>query len=291
MTQIDLVDAIQSVSEIVRKISEPAALTFQRRKQAIRKSIDTVSSAVVDYAPAQTSENNSNVLKSIRAVSLPISDYLEALVPTKAIHSDPSPSILKAVRRQYDENLHSDFMAALLRPSVSPTVARRFFEALWSRATGTEAQSQTTCGFQTAGREVRLDQLNQRLEGTEKGWRRIDILVETADRTLIIENKVYSSESENQTKDYYSAVKTCRPSHMVRGLLLSPFGTIPDSNDFSPLTYFELYTILTEILESAQTPGEDDAQLLKFYLQELGETIVKPMIKALETSRPFLKGA
>ena len=96
-------------------------------------------------------------------------------------------------------------------------------------------------------REVRLDSLNCRLGGTAIGARRIDILVHTDEHIFIIENKVHSAESAEQTQDYFRAISDgLGKNHQIVYLLLSPDGRSAQCRHFSPISYIDLFGLILE---------------------------------------------
>lgn len=90
-------------------------------------------------------------------------------------------------------------------------------------------------------------------------WTVLDISYEYADeikrRTIpmVIENKIYSKERKNQTKDYYDAMNDYfenkdKPKDIVIGVLLSPQEIQPESDNFVCITYQELLNYVIEPL-------------------------------------------
>jgi hypothetical protein len=90
-------------------------------------------------------------------------------------------------------------------------------------------------------------------------WTVLDISYEYADEEkrriipMVIENKIYSKERKNQTKDYYDAMNDYfenkdKPKDIVIGVLLSPQEIQPESDNFVCITYQELLNYVIEPL-------------------------------------------
>jgi hypothetical protein len=193
----------------------------------------------------------------------------------------PQVSLMRALGKAYDENLHSDFLATLLSPECVGQLAYRLFDML--HAIGRDGS--TACGqatFQFSYREVRLDQLNPNLEGTQRGARRIDVLVKRRNAVLLIENKVWSLESESQTADYFDAVSGSPYAKDYEGksrwiasyLFLSPDGTEPAHPKFVAISYEDLYQCLVSLIDGG-TWSEDGARVLNLNATEIGELLVR----------------
>lgn len=191
-------------------------------------------------------------------------------------------STLKLIGRHRDENLHSDFIAKMLSTSAVGNFAEAFLARL--------VNDSSIKGYQFADREVRLEQLDQRLLGTARGSRRIDVLVKAQGIVLVIENKIDSQELENQTLDYGNVVRRrYGRNRRVYFLLLSPSGMSARCSDYKSLDYRDLYEILVSTLRNVPV-SLDTKHLVESYLRCLTATFFEPEIKDLQSSIEQLKG-
>lgn len=204
-------------------------------------------------------------------------------------------SILSLIKKHNNENLHSDFIAALLDPAIMGQFANKFFirlVACQSNLKNNEVKTNT----QKAYREVRLDSISSEINDPNLGAKRIDILVETESHVLIIENKVYTFESENQTKDYYRWTKSgYEEKDKRKGIttevvpfFLSPSGMPASSSRFINISYFDLYEFIIELDKYCISTGAS-RELLEFYKKELENTILLSQINAINYSSNFLR--
>jgi PD-(D/E)XK nuclease superfamily len=119
------------------------------------------------------------------------------------------------------ELVHSAVLAWLLKPSARHGLGTAFLVDL----------VRTTWGEEVEGAEAAA--VHREVERRDKGrWRRTDVVVETGELTLVIENKVYSDESKGQCEDLYR-LWTRRTegegteARNVRFVLLSRHGRMP----------------------------------------------------------------
>jgi len=190
--------------------------------------------------------------------------------------------ILKLLNREHDENLHSDFLAMLLRPSTCGD----FAYDLAARISGGKLSPRPK--FQFVQREVILQNLGFSSASQEIGLRRLDLLIERDDAVIVIENKVLSTESESQTEDYALAVMEAyrwseKPLHFV---LLSPAGSIPRSSNFNPVSYGALRSM---ILEGVQLIPEVVKPAAMSYLASLDAVIGFSFAAAISQAQKFLE--
>lgn len=120
-----------------------------------------------------------------------------------------------------DENKLSDILADLLNPKGSHGQGDLFLRLLLQQLD--LGSSTKLTGDATVQREAPT-------HGIEKYRRRMDVLVE-AGMLLAIENKVDSSEQQDQVKDYLEHLRYCTRRSRRRGVLiyLTPDGRRPES--------------------------------------------------------------
>lgn len=141
-------------------------------------------------------------------------------------------------RKPYDENFISDFLAYILDPYLN--------------GAGLDPLKQVVKHFSFSGYKI-LDNLTiaeknniQVLrEYTFSGGRRIDILIIIKNHFILaIENKIFSEESDQQTKDYADSIAEAFPDYETLMLFLTLKGKEAQSNQFNPLSYPELVNLL-----------------------------------------------
>jgi hypothetical protein len=202
-------------------------------------------------------------------------------------------SVFKSINKDRNENLHSDCIAALLNPNETGRFAEDLFVELIEFAGGDLESIKKDFEFQIVQREVTLHTIDESLIGCREGDRRIDLLVKTNSRVLVIENKVQSYESENQTSDYYHAVLEGFKNKKYRKedlffLFLSPTGMPASCRHFRAISYVDLYKLMTGI--KGNLASFLGSRLYEFYIGELAKTIISPMIRSNEFTGNFLKG-
>ncbi|NLT08772.1 MAG: PD-(D/E)XK nuclease family protein [Ruminococcus sp.] len=80
-----------------------------------------------------------------------------------------------------------------------------------------------------------------------KNGRRIDVLIDSKNFLIGIENKIWSGEQENQTSDYKESMENLAPNKECIGIYLHPEQNITKSVFFDNVTYTQLYNKLDEI--------------------------------------------
>lgn len=186
-------------------------------------------------------------------------------------------SFLEALDKTADENFHSDYLAALLNSKLMGPFSHEFLR-LFMLSAGAIGQVVDQDKAIYVAREKRLDQIDDSLENTEKGARRIDLYIRHLDFILIVENKLYTTESDNQTTDYYSVSVAANPKNKVFGLLLSPDGQQPLEKSFKSLSYRDLAIKMHACGNSIK--GEDSKVFFHLYFDSL-------VRQFLETDREY----
>ena len=115
-------------------------------------------------------------------------------------------------------------------------------------------------------------------------------MVRTPRRILVIENKLLSAESEGQTPDYYDCVAAYATNtrRSAGYLFLSAQGLRPKCQHFRPVSYVELYLLLTRLRREAVL-GHEAAHIVDTYVCELSHTFVEPVRCALTRAKRCLE--
>jgi hypothetical protein len=116
------------------------------------------------------------------------------------------------------ENMHSRFIAMLLNPKGDHKCDDRFLDLFLK---------------QLEINNFNLDGLKVECEKDAKG-RRIDIAIWNPTHFLLIENKLWASDQDNQLRDYYNfAIKNTKNNDNVFIIYLTPYGAMPSEISFS----------------------------------------------------------
>ena len=283
---------VQNIIEAIRKVSNslnaPRVKLIYHKEEVnlgrILESMNILNSLMVEYNEnvekkrKESKSKNSLIIKEIIKLSSKVSKKYTKYLNT--FENSKSSSLLKLIDRDRDENLHSDIIAALLTPSITGQFAYKFFTELIAYFNSGLRNSQID--FINVYREVRLDTIDPSLSMSEIGARRIDLIIETKGIVLVIENKVDTWESDNQTKDYFETVNRGYSLSKKAYLILSPSGEKGECKKFKGISYFDLYEILMKIEGQKNNLNKSSLDLYMFYLNELIETILKPRITSIE---------
>jgi len=202
------------------------------------------------------------------------------------------PEFFSWVNRLGSENLHSDMLKALLdgrtSPVLGPLLLRHFLDRVIQRCSDLNAchlssikrLAQTLANDNAPSITVEREVSFHMDDGSTKDSRRIDIVIQTTNTVIAIENKVYSSESTDQTSDsqwYLEQLTSQSKSLDSIGILLSPPGHGPKCPHWARASYKDLWASLILSLNEPQSAHESDEFL--FGLSYL---------KTLETLMPWM---
>jgi PD-(D/E)XK nuclease superfamily len=214
--------------------------------------------------------NQLNASRLFDLVDEPRRAQLETLVQYR------SPDFLSVVNRANDENAHSDMIAWLLNPKTAPVVSvaalRYFFASLPDSQRWIDSLTKSVAN---ATLVVRREYVFGREWAIKDELSRIDILVESPDFTLAIENKVWSLEHANQTQTYWSWLKTL--PGLKAGLFLSPLGLKAECESFTSVSYLDLLCALL----SAENITEAEKIMLSSYVKSLRASTLKSELRIL----------
>jgi hypothetical protein len=161
------------------------------------------------------------------------------------------------------EVMHSRFLAFLLDPIQNHGLGDLFLEGFLQK------YSETTDGFSLPRVDRHDGGLGQTTVRTEvhTGDGRIDILLlnEAMKWSMIVENKVWSSERAGQLDKYYQYVKKTYPDWQIFGVYLTPFGYLPsrekDRKIYSPLNYGVVCDLVDRSLENPTVEISPDVRM------------------------------
>jgi len=165
--------------------------------------------------------------------------------------------LFKVLNKTYDELTISQILAWLLNPKETHKIDDYFLKHFLIKTIET---NQNNNSF---NKEVFSIPIIERLNF-------MDIIIQTeevfsnqkrADITLrddpngiyiLIENKVRSSEGEDQTNSYYSEASVRYPSLEKLFIYLSPNGSDPESNHFLSISYRDLVVIIDNLIQNKE---------------------------------------
>jgi hypothetical protein len=285
-----LTQSILAVSTVLAEARTPepsvAGSEFDSQAAELVFPVQAVASAFGRIPKPTPKESKERPLPdSIREVSRKIIDLG---IPGLA-KEGPSFPFLRTLGRQHDENLHSSFLAALLTESAVGQLAKEFLCALWTHAEVTVPFDGAKIAGQVGWRERRLDSIAAAVDPNIAA-RRIDILIETDRAVMAIENKVMSSESVDQTNDYYNVVGEQFKDRHTCFLFLSPGGMAADNENFRPIRFEDIFSILNGLARSTSL-NPFAKHLLDIYLAELFEIFIQPRQRSLERAANDLRKA
>lgn len=242
-----LVISDNTASHLVLQIEEMSRLVLDARL------------STVGLTSALKNNLSEKIIKSIDCVANSIPRLEGGMLPVRR------QSILRACRRHTDENLHSAILSSLLDMDITGKFSSIFLSEIVKEIFGEAPDMHPP--YQFSNTEIQLDSLGYD-EGI--GLRRLDILVLRPKEVLVIENKVWSSESDNQTSDYSEAIKRVYPDRRPYCILLSPFGSDGACRDFKGLSYKQLLFCLAR---SIKLTPDMVSKIPEFYLNELTDIV------------------
>lgn len=284
----DLIQSITSVSEKLNEFRKTCHASSEVDAKALTKSIEIVAKLAISTVDDRAKVSSKDLVRSVCDLS---SLLMSSFPVPEGKEKDPNKtSIMRALRKWSDENLHSDFIAALLDPDRSGPAAFRLFYELAALSTKKPPSISPDASWQSVHREMRLDEIDRTLVGgDEKGARRIDIIALRTDAILVIENKVFTWESEGQTTDYAEAVSRgydkSIPPHKRFFIMLSPVGKPGAAEEFSGVSYYQFLMLLDNIIDSGENADND---FFVFYRNELMSTILRSQIETYRYSKEHM---
>ena len=148
------------------------------------------------------------------------------------------PSIFN---RTYDENFISDFLTYILGPQQNGVGLEPLIRVI---------EKYTEKGVDILENLTLEEKNNVEIirEHSFSNGRRIDILIKVQDELVIaIENKIFATELENQTRDYAKSIHREFPDYEYVLLYLTPEGISPRSKEFSTISYKQLIEQLKKV--------------------------------------------
>ena len=184
------------------------------------------------------------------------------------------PSLIKLLGRQDDENFISDYIAYLLDPKKS-SIGKQLIIMLFSKLVGEQI-------------DIDVNKIRIHREYTLGVDSRVDIVVEENDiPILVIENKIWSGEGDNQTIKYSDHLTTKFPDLKILQIYLSPYKIQPKSKLFKAFSYSELYECINSVILVPSLSFEEIYNI-KLFLDYIKDEFMEKKIELSETSKLYL---
>lgn len=186
---------------------------------------------------------------------------------------------LKVLRVDKFEIRHSNILSWLLDPTENHQLNEFFIKKVISRILikNENEDKLSNIDYLSLLNSPMLDAKVCREVKTSMG-RYIDIVVELpATKTIIlIENKYYSSESNNQLKDYYEYMLEKYDGFQIIPIYLTLASDIPTHEDYFVLNYHDILEIITQHLEVNKNVIIDEIfEFLMYYINILKEELLE----------------
>lgn len=276
----ELLDTLRTALARTSQVS-PSALPLRNEQTGLVAFLDTVlaalarhSAASVVQAPAAHPTLCGPLERTLAAWRAQVA---RALGPAKAavvrdLLAAAAPNFMDILDVADDENRHSAVIRWLLDPRCAPSIAGPALSALVRPL----AQVDRWVGELRAA--LAADSVSVRREYTiayewapEQPLDRIDLVISSPRFVLAIENKVRAREHDEQTRRYWDWLSRLPILHA--GLFLSPSGSPPASEAFTPMSYLELLSCLLEGPVQAH-PTQAEHLVLSGYVKALAADIL-----------------
>ncbi len=192
-----------------------------------------------------------------------------------------TPDFLGILGKSRNENAHSDVLRWILDPNSAENLAPLMLRALFARLPDDESEADPTVARTPFGALLEpalasrsVSVRREHALGTEQKDR-IDILIAGAGFLVAIENKIDSSEHEDQTITYATWMTT-RASRSA-GLFLSPTGGLARSHTFVPISYLDLLEIVVAAIREANVVSVEERAVVSSYLKTLSSSVLREL--------------
>lgn len=166
-------------------------------------------------------------------------------------------NIFDAIGMSRQEIRHSTFLAFLLDPRGQHGFGDKFLTRFLQKAVHSEARTESNVNRL----DIELMDLHDVVVLREH--HRIDILIvsERNKLAVVIENKVGTSEHSDQLSRYMQIAESLYPTFRKVPVFLSPEGVEPSLEDFNPISYESVVSILTSFLSSGKSALGSEVQV------------------------------
>ncbi|MDA8233402.1 MAG: PD-(D/E)XK nuclease family protein [Clostridia bacterium] len=183
-----------------------------------------------------------------------------------------SPNLFSVLKLEKYEIRHSNFLSWLLNPKESHNLSDLFLKWFLKDIFSDEKVDWIN--------EFYVDSLDMRKIQVYREWKNIDILIESEEFVVCIENKVDSNEHSNQLSRYKEIVYKNFPHKKKAFVFLSPYATVPvneiNKEIFVIYSYAEIKKNVETVLDVYVNSIPDKVKhYLEDYLKILRRDIMK----------------
>ncbi|MDD3662732.1 MAG: PD-(D/E)XK nuclease family protein [Candidatus Pacebacteria bacterium] len=177
------------------------------------------------------------------------------------------PNIFNALKVGHYEIRHSNFLAWLLDPNESHGLGDLFLKRFLR---------ETLISPKVNVSLIDIEEMNTDLTNVKREFLNFDILIELKEIIVVIENKIHSSEGNNQLKRYYDTAHTEFSGKPLAFVYLTLEGDIPSNEEYIPFSYEQIESILNEL---TTVFGESLNPSIKVYLNDYLHLIKNSIMK------------
>lgn len=172
-----------------------------------------------------------------------------------------NPNFFEILKVSHTEIRHSNFLAWMLDPKQNHNIGDTFLK--WFLKDIFSDQRVTWIN------EFKVDSLDTTNVVIRREYKNIDLLIETTEFVVVIENKLWSKEHSNQLRRYEALVKKEYPTKQHAFVFLTPFAEQPEQDDdkdiYVTFDYESIVRILNIILD---TYGHSISEKIRTYMND-----------------------
>ncbi len=187
-------------------------------------------------------------------------------------------NIFDALRISHLEVRHSDFLAFLLTPSQSHNTGDRFLRSFLRNILSLDVELEQAFA-------VELELGNLHVANVRREWHNIDILIlihaEEHRLAILIENKIGSSEHDDQLARYKEDVKRHYPSYKLVPVFLAFDGPNASDQEYISINYKTVIASLDECFPDSSSAPPDVCVLINHYRKMLQDKSSDSVIRSL----------
>jgi hypothetical protein len=148
------------------------------------------------------------------------------------------PNIFHALRIGHYEIRHSNFLAWLLDPNESHGLGDLFLKRFLR---------ETLISPKVKVSLIDIEEMNTDLTNVKREFLNFDILIELKEIIVVIENKIHSTERNNQLKRYYETANIEFKGKPMAFVYLTVGGDSPSNDEYIAFSYEQIESILNEL--------------------------------------------
>jgi len=161
-------------------------------------------------------------------------------------------SYLEIINKQYSENVHSSFIAWLLKPNLSNNKEHGFKDLFLKKFLDEIQKKKCFDEMNFSDVEVKTESSAKTSDNEQI---RYDIVLESKKNKLaiIIENKVFSKEGNLQLDNYFNTAQELYPAnYTIIYVFLSPGGLPASDKKWFSISYYKIFQIINSLLKNTK---------------------------------------